>query len=50
MRSIGGHIPDFRFVLDDLHATTDASLRARAMSALGRFSLCCMRRAPPAAS
>jgi hypothetical protein len=32
--------------LDDLHAASDASLRARAMSALGRLSLFCLRHAP----
>lgn len=45
LAAIGAHIPNFRFLLDDLHAASDASLRARAMSALGRLSLFCLRHA-----
>jgi len=44
--AIGAHVPDFRFLLDDLRTASDASLRARAMSALGRLSLFCLRHAP----
>jgi hypothetical protein len=40
------HLPDFHFLLDDLRAASDASLRARAMTALGRFALFCLRHAP----
>jgi hypothetical protein len=39
------HIPTFGFLLDDLHARSDASLRRRAMTALGRLSLFCLRHA-----
>ena len=46
LAAIGAHVPNFRFLLDDLHATSDASLRTRAMSALGRLSLFCLRHAP----
>lgn len=37
------HIPGFTFLLDDLRVATDASLRRRAMSAIGRFALFCLR-------
>src|SRR5262249_16944295 len=40
------YLPAFRFLLDDLHVSSDASLRARAMSAVGRFALFCLRHAP----
>lgn len=45
LAAISAHVPDFRFLLDDLHAASDASLRRRAMSALGRFTLFCLRHA-----
>src|SRR5262249_47260686 len=42
---VGKHIPQFEMVLDDLSAQTDDSLRARALSALGRLCLFCLRHA-----
>jgi hypothetical protein len=42
---VGDRIPDFRMVLDDLSDQTDDSLRARAISALGRLALFCLRHA-----
>jgi hypothetical protein len=39
------HLPCFAFVLDDLSAARDDELRARAMSALGRVALWCLKRA-----
>jgi predicted transposase/invertase (TIGR01784 family) len=43
LRVLGPHMPDFTFLLDDLRATSDASLRRRAMSMLGRLALFCLR-------
>ena len=43
--SLGEHVLRQRFVLDDLASETDAALRARAMSALGRLVLTCLRHA-----
>jgi hypothetical protein len=45
LASLAPFLPSFRFILDDLRAASDASLRARAMSALGRLSLFCLRHA-----
>jgi predicted transposase YdaD len=45
LSEIGAHVPRFRFVLDDLAATTDEAIRARAMSALGRLVLWCLKHA-----
>src|SRR5262249_5265440 len=39
------HLPLFTFVLDDLSVARDDELRARAMSALGRVALFCLKRA-----
>jgi hypothetical protein len=36
-------VPSFRFLLDDISVETDESLRARAMTALGRLLLFCLR-------
>ncbi|MBL0194242.1 MAG: Rpn family recombination-promoting nuclease/putative transposase [Myxococcales bacterium] len=41
----GAHVLRHRFVLDELVTETDETLRARAMSALGRLVLYCFRRA-----
>jgi predicted transposase/invertase (TIGR01784 family) len=38
------HLPLFSFVLDDLSQARDDELRARAMSALGRLTLWCLKR------
>jgi predicted transposase YdaD len=43
--TIGAYVPRFRFMLDDLAATSDDAIRARAMSALGRFVLWCLKHA-----
>jgi hypothetical protein len=40
---IAAHLPGFRFLLDDVSAETDDALRARAMTALGRLVLFCLR-------
>lgn len=40
---VAAHIPSFRFLLDDLSTETDEALRARAMTALGRLVLFCLR-------
>lgn len=37
------HVPQFRFVLDDISKETDEALRRRAMTALGRLVLWCFR-------
>jgi len=39
------YIPRFRFVLEDISHQTDEALRARAMTALARLSLWCLRHA-----
>jgi hypothetical protein len=39
------HVPRFRFLLDDVSAESDEALRARAMTALGRLVLWCLRNA-----
>jgi predicted transposase/invertase (TIGR01784 family) len=46
LAAFAAHLPDFHFLLDDLRAAGDASLRTRAMTALGRFALFCLRHAP----
>lgn len=45
LAALGEHVPRFRFLLDDLSGQTDDALRARAMSALGRVALWCLRNA-----
>jgi predicted transposase YdaD len=45
LAELGAYVPRFRFVLDDLDATTDDAIRARSMSALGRFVLWCLKHA-----
>ncbi len=45
LAAIGTYVPRFQFVLDDLAATSDDAIRARAMSALGRFVLWCLKHA-----
>jgi len=41
--AVGEHLPRFRFILDDISHLSDEELRRRAMSALGRLSLWCLR-------
>jgi hypothetical protein len=38
-------VPTIRFLLDDLQVASDASLRTRTMSAVGRLALFCLRHA-----
>ena len=45
LAEIGAFLPRFQFVLDDLGTTSDDAIRARAMSALGRFVLWCLKHA-----
>jgi hypothetical protein len=45
LAELGEHVPRFRFLLDDLGLESDETLRQRAMSALGRLSLWCLRNA-----
>ncbi len=45
MGIVGKHLPQFQMMLDDLSAQTDDGLRARAVSALGRLTLFCLRHA-----
>ncbi|WP_104987525.1 Rpn family recombination-promoting nuclease/putative transposase [Sorangium cellulosum] len=40
---VAEHVPQFRFVLDDISAAPDEALRARLMTALGRLVLWCFR-------
>jgi predicted transposase YdaD len=42
---IAPYVPRFQFILDDISATSDEDLRGRAMSALGRLVLWCLRHA-----
>jgi predicted transposase YdaD len=42
---VAAHVPSFRFLLDDVSAESDEALRARAMTALGRLVLFCLRHA-----
>jgi hypothetical protein len=43
LSEIAAHVPRFRVVLDDLSAQSDEALQSRAMSALGRLSLWCLK-------
>ena len=43
LSEIAAHVPRFQVVLDDISAQSDESLQARAMSALGRLSLWCLK-------
>ncbi|WP_437575505.1 Rpn family recombination-promoting nuclease/putative transposase [Sorangium sp. So ce887] len=45
MALMAEYLRHFRFVLDDISAETDEALRARAMTALGRVVLWCLRHA-----
>jgi len=45
LEALGPHAARLRIVLDDISMESDDSLRARAMSALGRLSLWCLRHA-----
>lgn len=48
LKLLGEHVPRFRFVLDDVSDSSeqsDESLRRRAMTALGRLALWCLRHA-----
>jgi predicted transposase YdaD len=45
MAVVGKHIPQLEMMLDDLGAQSDDSLRSRAISALGRLALFCLRHA-----
>jgi predicted transposase YdaD len=44
LAAMGEHVPRLRFILDDISAETDEALRGRAMTALGRLALLCLRR------
>ncbi|MFO0755873.1 MAG: Rpn family recombination-promoting nuclease/putative transposase [Byssovorax sp.] len=41
--AVASYLPQFHFLLDDLSKESDASLRTRAMSALGRVVLWCLK-------
>jgi Putative transposase, YhgA-like/Domain of unknown function (DUF4351) len=43
--ALAPYVPHFRFILDDLTAASDASLRSRAMSAFGRLVLWALKHA-----
>ena len=45
LAAVAPHVPQFRFVLDDLAERSDAELRARALQALGILALLLMRHA-----
>jgi hypothetical protein len=45
LEALRPHVPGFTFVLDDLSRARDEDLRARAMSALGRVALWCLKHA-----
>jgi hypothetical protein len=45
MAVVGKHLPQFEMMLDDLGAQSDDSLRSRAVSAIGRLALFCLRHA-----
>jgi hypothetical protein len=45
LEMIAPYVPRFRFILDDLSAESDETLRGRAMTALGRLALWCLRNA-----
>jgi hypothetical protein len=40
---VAEHLPRFRFLLDDLSEQADEAIKARAMSAVGRLALWCLR-------
>jgi hypothetical protein len=42
---VGGHVPGFRFLLDDISDEPEAALHARAATALARLALFCLRHA-----
>jgi hypothetical protein len=42
---VGGHVPAFRFLLDDISDEPDDALHARAATALARLALFCLRHA-----
>jgi hypothetical protein len=42
---VGGHVPGFRFLLDDISDEPDDALHARAATALARLALFCLRHA-----
>ncbi|MEP7125446.1 MAG: Rpn family recombination-promoting nuclease/putative transposase, partial [Byssovorax sp.] len=42
---VAPYVPNFRFVLEDISHETDEALRARAITALARLSLWCLRHA-----
>jgi predicted transposase YdaD len=44
-KTIAPYVPRFRFIVDDISAASDEALRGRAMSALGRLVLWCLRNA-----
>ena len=43
LSAVAAHVPAFRFVLEDISHETDEALRARAITALGRLALFCLR-------
>jgi predicted transposase/invertase (TIGR01784 family) len=43
LNAVRANVPSFKFLLDDLRVAGDASVRARAMSALGRMALLFLR-------
>jgi hypothetical protein len=45
MEAARPYVPDFTFVVDDLGRQSDASLRRRSMTAMGRLVLACLRHA-----
>lgn len=45
LADVAPHVPNFQFVLDDLSHESDEQLRARAITALARLSLWCLRHA-----
>ena len=45
LADLAPHIPRFQFVLEDISHETDEALRARAITALARLSLWCLRHA-----
>lgn len=44
-QALGAHVPSFAFLLDDISHESDDALRARAMTALARLCLWCLRHA-----
>jgi hypothetical protein len=45
LSAVASHVPRFRFLLEDISHETDEALRARAITALARLSLWCLRHA-----